>query len=423
MAVKVRCPTCEKVLNAPDTARGKAVKCPACETKIKVPVGGSAAGDSSIGKVPARKTATRAPAKKRVEVDSGEFLAGLDLDKAIDSSESMCPKCGAPIPEDAPECPKCGVDPATGQLSAAAKKRLSRKGKPDPALFYSAAWKDSWEFTKQNYRVALRTAMYFILYGATAVGCGYMSLIYCETLPPQIFWGVLSVAASLALPGWVWCLTIYTIRVSAAKKSNIREIHFDIFQNIALGVKTILWYVVFCWIPLAGIMYPLAMIHMAMPVTKRGWINFLMLGTFFRNFMPTVYVFVVQFVLQLAVNLALAPAGVLIGMGLPMTGTARWVMIGLGAAVGVLAVVVASFALVFNTRVIGLLAYYFQDSLDLVTFVSEKTYVRKEVKLDAFGTPIKSTAQKVGQVLFVLMILGVIVGVGFLLYYQLFKKN
>jgi hypothetical protein len=37
-------------------------------------------------------------------------------------------------------------------------------------------------------------------------------------------------------------------------------------------------------------MEPLAMIHMAMPVTKRGWMNFAMLPTFFRNFMPTMFV-------------------------------------------------------------------------------------------------------------------------------------
>ena len=155
MAVKVRCPTCEKVLNAPDTARGKAVKCPACDTRVKVPAEESSGAGSSTT---TRRSGAKVPAKKRAVPDDDEFLGGLDLDQVVDSSSHMCPKCGASIPEDATECPKCGVDPTTGQLSSSAKKRLSRKG-PDPALFYSAAWKDSWAFTMENKVVALRTAM------------------------------------------------------------------------------------------------------------------------------------------------------------------------------------------------------------------------------------------------------------------------
>ncbi len=61
MAVKVRCPTCERVLNAPDAARGKAVKCPDCETKVKVPSGDSAAAAGST----TRRTGTKAATKKR----------------------------------------------------------------------------------------------------------------------------------------------------------------------------------------------------------------------------------------------------------------------------------------------------------------------------------------------------------------------
>ncbi|MGE5193471.1 MAG: zinc ribbon domain-containing protein, partial [Deltaproteobacteria bacterium] len=109
MAVKVRCPTCEKVLSAPDTARGKAVKCPGCETKVKVPAEESSGRGSST----TRRSGAKAPARKRGEEDSIEFLAGLDLDKAVDTSAQMCPKCGANIPEEATECPKCGVDPTT----------------------------------------------------------------------------------------------------------------------------------------------------------------------------------------------------------------------------------------------------------------------------------------------------------------------
>src|SRR5713101_6771862 len=135
MAVKVKCPTCDKVLNAPDAARGKAVKCPECETKIKVP-----AGNGESGRTTPRPSGPKTAKKPAPGSESTEFLAGLDFNKIVDSSSQMCPKCGAEI--------------STGQLSAAAKKRKSRKG-PDPAEFYSAAWRDSWAFTKENYTVAL----------------------------------------------------------------------------------------------------------------------------------------------------------------------------------------------------------------------------------------------------------------------------
>src|SRR5207245_2925023 len=83
MAVKVRCPTCEKVLNAPDAARGKAVKCPGCETRIKVPAGDSPAGES--GKSASRKSSAKAPARKADDSESSAFLSRLDLDKVADS--------------------------------------------------------------------------------------------------------------------------------------------------------------------------------------------------------------------------------------------------------------------------------------------------------------------------------------------------
>jgi len=61
-----------------------------------------------------------------------------------------------------------------------------------------------------------------------------------------------------------------------------------------------------------------------------------------------------------------------------------------------------SAAVLFNARVFGLLAYYFQNSLDLVTFIGEKVYVHKQVKLDAFGVPIKTKGQKAGEIALVL---------------------
>ncbi len=156
MAVKVRCPTCDKVLNAPDAARGKAIKCPGCETKVKVPAGDSPVGNSpaSQGKSTPRKSSGKVPAKKVEDPDSGEFLARLDLDDVADSSQAMCPKCGAALPEDATECPECGVDPSTGQLTASAKRRRNMKG-PDPAQFYGDGLAGCVGIREENFRVAL----------------------------------------------------------------------------------------------------------------------------------------------------------------------------------------------------------------------------------------------------------------------------
>jgi ribosomal protein L40E len=430
MAVKVKCPTCDKVLNAPDAARGKAVKCPECETKVKVPAEGGS------GRTTPRPSGPKTAKKPAPGSESTEFLAGLDFSKMVDSSSQICPKCGAEIPDDQTECPKCGVDISTGQLSAAAKKRKSRKG-PDPAEYYSAAWTDSWAFMKENARVAVRTGLYLILFELAAVG-SFGMFRWCATTPPKVFWLGLGVASFLVIPGWIWCLTIETIRVTAAKKRSIRDIHFDIFQNMALGIKTIIWFVVFlCWFPFVGFMYPLAMIHMAMPVTKKAWLMPAMVPVFFRNSLPTLYWWVIY-----VVNLLIIFAIGLLGYGimlacfgqlyldflrtdeLKIDSAAKWGFLATLLTFQVIMRFALGFTSLFNMRAMGLLAYYFQNSLDLVTLVSEKTYTRKkEQKFDAFGNPVKTAGQKIGGVVFVVVILGVIAGVGYLVYYQLFKKN
>jgi hypothetical protein len=430
MPVKVRCPTCDKVLNAPEAARGKAVKCPGCETKVKVPVGDTSAG-SNGGKKTTRPATAKVKAKKETDDD---FLADLDLDKLVDSSDQMCPKCGAQIPEDATECPKCGVDPSTGQLSASARKRKSLRGGVDPALFYSVAWGDAWRFTLANFTVVVRTAVYMLAFTAVQSGCSFMAQ-WCETWPPKTFWGVMYVVSSLVIPGWIWCLTIETVRVTVGRKDNIRKIHFDVFQNMALGLKTIFWLIAFCWFPPAYIMEPLAMIHMAMPVTKRGWLNFAMLPTFFRNFLPTMYIWIIRIATNLvwwamvgvaaffAAATVIAYVAALRGTGERPEQSALIVTGVVLGVVGVIAVFLYSFSLIYNMRVLGQMAYYFKDTLDLVVLVSEKTYVRKEVPVDKWGNPIKTTGQKVGTALLAVGVLLLLIGVGFFLYYQMFKKS
>ncbi|MBI3862486.1 MAG: zinc ribbon domain-containing protein [Planctomycetia bacterium] len=433
MAVKVKCPTCEKVLNAPDSARGKAVKCPGCETKVKVPAGDAEGG----GAATTRKTGTKIAAKKKEE-DSSDFLARLDIDAAADSSQAMCPKCGALIPEDASECPKCGVDPETGQISKKTQKRMSRKG-ADPALFYRLAWSDSWAFTMENKRVAWRTALYLII-ADLAVGVCNAAINYCDTWPPQVFWAFLAATIYLAVWGWPWHLNIETIKATVARKSNIHSIHFDVFLCMALGIKWFVWNVVFCcWLVVPIVMYPLAMIHMAMPVTKRGWIFVQMFSTFAKNAGAAMYYWMIWFALHAIVvgvwllgylSLTLAYGGPKIIQYYrdrlaqqPISGQTDWIIASVVIFLGVVSCVVTGFVRVFMARVLGLLALYFKDTLDLVVFVEEKVYKRKEVKVDKWGTPIKTPQQIAGQIAIGIVVLIVVAGAGFAIYWTQFRKS
>ncbi len=428
MAVKVRCPTCEKVLNAPDTARGKAVKCPGCETKVKVP---AAEGDGDDA--PAAPTrAAKSPAKAKAESDSSDFLAKLDLDKVADSAHSMCPRCGAPMSDDDTECPKCGVDPTTGQLSAGARKRKSMKG-PDPSLFYKLAWSDSWAFVKENFSVVLRTFGYFLALDLLRGGCGFM-VNWCEDPPPKIFWAAISLVLALMTPGWQWCVIIDTVRITVGRKSNIQKIHFDPYLNVALGIKAIVWSIVFwIWFPPAIVMFPLAMIHMAMPVTKRGWINVMMAPTFFKNAGPALFYSMFYLLSKIPTFLA---AGLIYGVYLPViqefvktqkipegaAATQFWITFGVALFLALLLHFLDAFFLLFYARIIGLMAYYFQNTLDLVVIVAEKEYKRKEIKVDRWGNPIKTTQRKVMEVALIFIVLGVVAGVGYWVYVTQFKK-
>ena len=75
MPVKIRCGSCQKVLNAPDRARGKAIKCPNCEELVRVP--------SGDGKQP-RRGKPKAQPKKSSAPDVASAIANVDLRHAHD---------------------------------------------------------------------------------------------------------------------------------------------------------------------------------------------------------------------------------------------------------------------------------------------------------------------------------------------------
>ena len=134
MPVKVRCSECERVVNAPDRARGKAVKCPQCGKAIRVPAEKAAPA--------AKKAAARPPS-------SSMIIANLDLDRLEDEQTRICPKCGAEVSAEATECPECQVNLLTGLLSREVQADRDRKG-PDPKKYYQEFFSDSLEFWRKN---------------------------------------------------------------------------------------------------------------------------------------------------------------------------------------------------------------------------------------------------------------------------------
>ena len=264
MPVKIRCKGCQKVLNVPDRARGKAIKCPACETVLRIPAATAAAA------APAADRPTAAPA-----VERDDFLAGVDLRRAVDSRVRVCVKCGAEADEEVVDCPECGHNVDTGVMSDYIRKKRERRG-PDP----------------------------------------------------EEFWGVMGLLFSLGYDGWYWYCTVNVIRHTMGPKRNkpLKELHFDFYQCIALGIKAHVWpmilllpvflvlLTVFLWSSIAsgsvlaglgvfvigmlGILlfallaFPAAMVHMSMPYTYKAWTPYHMAISVGKTILPSLYWFV-----------------------------------------------------------------------------------------------------------------------------------
>ncbi len=432
MPVKVRCPNCERVMNAPEAARGKAVKCPGCQGKVPVP-----AADAEPAARPASKGASKSGkvAVQKKPADSEEILAGLDFSQAEDTEIRVCPKCGAMIEHDALECPECGVDPRTGQLTLQRKRKMSMKG-PDPAEFYSGVWRDAWTFTLANISLVVRSIIYMFVLGAIFGGCLWMSN-WCEKLPPKTFWALFASATYLAIPGWFWFLTTEIIRGTMSKKDVLNRVNFDLFMNMALGVKTFTWFMVFLipsgviggilfalvslvGSPFAGhvvasivtlaalVFYPIAMCHMAMPVNWRAWLSPLMAKVFMKTAGPVMYWWVVAITSNLVIIIGVGAVTALYWTAL--SGVAQsmlalnnaevvqaaipWGMLSVPIVVSLLSLLAFCFTAVFNMRSMGMLALYFRKELALEVKPYEKGYARKEPKLDNNGKPIEPKAAK-----------------------------
>jgi len=345
MPVRVRCPKCEKVVNAPDAARGKAVKCPECESRIPVPTGDedSATAKSSRPAKPAEKSAVKTPSskpdsgkgttksagKKKPADEGDDFLAKLDLNRAEDRHAKVCPKCGQDVDEEDLECSACGVDLQTGGLGKAARK--ARMKGPDPADFYSLAWKDGAEFVKLNMTLTLNTWVNLLILSSISwvIGAGGVFFLLNDHKPSFWFFRILSWLLTAGTFGWLFTISIKTIQFALEKKNVLDRTPFDAFSSMALGFSWVLWCVAAAaplgvitvpifflmsdnnvlrfgligGISLLGVLplVPVVMAHRAMPVNGQIWISPLMWKTVFRVFGGVMFTGMVAFVTFLPV--------------------------------------------------------------------------------------------------------------------------
>jgi hypothetical protein len=151
------------------------------------------------------------------------------------------------------------------------------------------------------------------------------------------------------------------------------------------------------------------MIHFSMPVSYRAWMAWVTMALALKNFGAVLIYFLARIVWSIPVMVAAGVVAFMMGNELldamqkqatPQFDWIRWTVLGVCSAVLVL---IGSFAEVYLARVLGLIAYYFRDTLDLQTIVAEKQYVKKVVKVDKFGNPIESPIKKYGQLVFAIV--------------------
>ena len=283
MPVKVRCPDCKKVLNAPDKARGRSLKCPACEGRIKVP------GDRPDGAKP-RKKKRRRPQEA---ADPDNLLSGLDLRNAEDQRTKICPKCTKIVADEHEECPYCGVNVDTGVLSEKQQRRRSNQG-PDPDDFFQDVWKNSKKFVQKNKSLVYRTVINWTITLTLAFCALYASMwcyereiagmvddpdnigvqflanatvvtgtpdakgvfrgkkfsrttqlqsvyAYAHQSPVVNFWRALAVVFALGFGGWAIFLATEIVTATMRGERVLKRVQGDFFGNITLGIRAYAW--------------------------------------------------------------------------------------------------------------------------------------------------------------------------------------
>lgn len=246
MPVKIRCSGCEQVLNVPDKARGRTVACPKCSAKLKIPAADTDPSDKpaktegSAEDPPPSKAKSAAKPKAKVARKEGEFLGGLDDYGIEDQNESICPFCAEPVDEEDEVCPECGRDLVSGQMNKREQVRRSTAGRSS-AAFYKNVLRESWDFMLEFKTLALRTGGIASFFVVMYMAC-YFMVLYCEKMPPKVFWIAMTIVMAVGTPGWVWFLTrkIVSSHLYSEKLESDR-IFYDFFTNVALGLAAFLW--------------------------------------------------------------------------------------------------------------------------------------------------------------------------------------
>ncbi|GAB4135082.1 MAG: hypothetical protein Tsb009_00930 [Planctomycetaceae bacterium] len=483
MPLKIRCRECEKVLNVPDKARGKAIRCPSCQTTLKIPAGNStqkSARSRSVDEAPPPNRRRR-PAKAAVASEMDDFLSGVDLRRAEDHRVRVCVKCGYEVPEpdededELIDCPQCKHNIDTGIMSERMQKKLARRG-PDPEEYWGMMWKGSFAFVKENARLAIRVGTYWTIFCTLAV-FSFFCYAMTENLPPMVFWLSMIFLFVSGASGLYWYISVQVIRHTTGpkRKKKMEKVNFDIFQNISLGLKSVLWPLVMAFpivVVLLGIhfgpllfgddiyddymitiivgaiiyvfaalMFPIAMVHMSMPYTYKGWLPVNLVIIFSRVALPALYWFLafLAAILPIAVTLVILQLtwsdGLIgfiydvriatfdlldwiietVGIRVPKPGSAlntrAWWMIIILYALSLLPIVIAvapfcimfSFTSLFLMRANAYLALYFNKELDLV---------KEQTKDEPCGFGPRYLAWLVDQ-LVLSIVLGILFGVAY----------
>jgi DNA-directed RNA polymerase subunit M/transcription elongation factor TFIIS len=119
MSISVSCPSCGKLLKAPDSAAGKLAKCPNCEAKVRIP---EAILDAEAVPLPSQE------ADPEPEYQFLSSIKGLKDDQFGETlpNRRPCPQCGEMIIASAAKCRYCGeiFDPKL-------KRKAKRKEESD----------------------------------------------------------------------------------------------------------------------------------------------------------------------------------------------------------------------------------------------------------------------------------------------------
>jgi len=448
MPIKVRCTGCEKVLSVADGARGKAVTCPNCQTRVAVPREGAKQATTKNSAKPSSDVVNKKSASKSVKPpDSESELIAFDLTRSADANARICVKCGFDMKHleaEESECPECGFCAESGGLGKQARKRMMIG--PDPADFYVKLCAKSWRFVKKNQQVAWRTTAYLSICLLLASVCGYLFL-WIAAWPPRAFFGICFVVLLMVMPGWLWFLNVEVIKLTLEGKDKIKRLNFDFFLSSALGLLAVGWFLAISlplivlplgidyflvnflnrtpWIYAVCVavgvipvlvMLPVAMSHMVMPISVRGWLIWKIFPVAVKNIKPLLLMLLWLFVSTLPVTGGATVIGVVWGravykIGSTMESNGRTLRIKIAeesksssaknqsspsaaamqeietinfqpliGPVMILALMLLPTGLMalFNMRINGEFTYYFRNRLDLIERRKERKYVAKK---------------------------------------------